>query len=154
MTITHHLLELPTAAGIQIYNLTAQIQAVVAEAGIQNGQVIVFSRHTTTAIAINEDEPRLFEDVKMYLSGLAPAGELTIGTLKHRYKHNDLHLRPNIPADEPMNAHSHLMAMTLNTSEVIPVMEGALALGTYQAVLLFELDGPRNRTVLVQVSGE
>ncbi len=48
----------------------------------------------------------------------------------------------------------HLMAMTLSTSEVIPIMDGKLALGTYQSVLLFELDGARKRTIFCQISGE
>jgi secondary thiamine-phosphate synthase enzyme len=53
-----------------------------------------------------------------------------------------------------MNAHAHLMAMMLNNSEVIPIVESKLALGTYQSVLFFELDGARKRTVLCQISGE
>lgn len=146
MVIVHQLLELPTDSGIAIYNVTPQIQALVNQTGVQNGQVLVFSRHTTTALTINEDEPRLLEDLKQYLHQLAPADK--------PYLHNDLHLRPNIPADEPMNAHAHLMAMTLSTSEVVPVVAGKLALGTYQAILLIELDGPRQRTLLVQIMGE
>ncbi len=113
---------------------------------MQQGQVLVFSRHTTTALAINEDEERLLEDVKVFLNKLAPVGD--------HYLHNDLHLRVGIPDDEPMNAHSHLMAMMLTTSEVIPVVDGKLALGTYQSILFFELDGPRQRTVFCQVMGE
>lgn len=46
------------------------------------------------------------------------------------------------------------MAITLSSSEVVPIVEGKLALGTYQSVLLFELDGPRQRTVFLQISGE
>jgi secondary thiamine-phosphate synthase enzyme len=46
------------------------------------------------------------------------------------------------------------MAMMLNTSEVIPIVEGKLALGTWQSVLFFDLDGPRKRTVLLQICGE
>ena len=107
--------------------------------------MLVFSRHTTTALAINEYEERLLEDIKVYLRKLAPESD--------KYLHNDLHLRI-VPPDEPMNAHSHLMAMTLSTSEVIPIIDGQLALGTYQSVLFFDLDGPRKRTVLVQISGE
>jgi len=53
-----------------------------------------------------------------------------------------------------MNAHSHLMAMTLSNSEVIPIVESKLALGTWQSVLFFDLDGPRKRTLFVQLSGE
>jgi secondary thiamine-phosphate synthase enzyme len=154
MAIAHQIIELPTESGIQIYDLTPQAQAFVELTQIRNGQLLVFSRHTTTALAINENEPRLFEDIKVYLKMLAPEGKLTFGRLAHTYLHNDLHLRPNIPQDEPMNAHSHLMAMTLSTSEVIPVVDGKLALGTYQSILLFELDGPRDRTVFLQVIGE
>lgn len=144
MLIKNELLEIETAPGIEIYNITPQIIDVLTATGIKNGQVIVFSRHTTTAFAINENEARLIEDLKVYLRKLAPEFD--------NYFHNDLHLR-DVPIDEPINAHSHLMAMTLNNSEVIPILEGKLALGTWQSVLFFELDGPRKRNVLVQVSG-
>lgn len=146
MTILHHILGLSTDPGVGIYNITPQIQTQVRASGVENGQVLVFSRHTTTALAINEDESRLLQDVKAHLERLAPAAA--------PYLHNDLHLRENIPADEPMNAHSHLMAMMLSSSEVIPIIKGQLALGTYQSVLFFDLDGPRQRTVLIQIFGE
>ncbi|NEP01721.1 MAG: YjbQ family protein [Symploca sp. SIO2E9] len=145
MSIINKLIEVETAKGISIYNITPQIVKLIQINNINNGQVIVFSRHTTTALAINENEERLLEDVKVYLKKLAPESD--------KYLHNDLHLR-DVPPDEPINAHSHLMAMTLSTSEVIPIFDGKLALGTWQSVLLFELDGPRKRTVLVQISGE
>ncbi|MDJ0636600.1 MAG: YjbQ family protein [Xenococcaceae cyanobacterium MO_188.B29] len=70
-----------------------------------------------------------------------------------KYLHNDLHLR-DVPPDEPINAHSHLIAMMLNNSATIPLVEGKMALGKWQSVLFFELDGPRRRTVLIQISGE
>ncbi|MGD1703961.1 secondary thiamine-phosphate synthase enzyme YjbQ [Dapis sp. BLCC M229] len=144
MLIKNELLEIETAPGIEIYNITPQVIDVLTKTGITDGQVIVFSRHTTTALAINENEERLIEDLKVYLRKLAPESD--------KYLHNDLHLR-DVPPDEPINAHSHLMAMTLNNSEVIPVVEGKLALGSWQSVLFFELDGPRKRNVLVQVTG-
>ncbi|NES05647.1 MAG: YjbQ family protein [Okeania sp. SIO2F4] len=144
MLIKNELLEIETAPGIQIYNITPQVIDVLTKTGITDGQVIVFSRHTTTALAINENEERLIEDLKVYLRKLAPESD--------KYLHNDLHLR-DVPPDEPINAHSHLMAMTLNNSEVIPVVSGKLALGTWQSVLFFELDGPRKRNLLVQVNG-
>jgi len=153
--IINHQLRRRSEDGISIINLTAEVRKKLRFSGIQNGQALVFSRHTTTALAINEDEARLFEDIKVYLKGLAPETEMTVaGGFSHRYLHNDLHLRPNTPADEPLNAHSHLMAMTLSQSEVIPIIDGELALGTYQSILLFDLDGPRDRTVLLQLSGE
>ncbi|GET43074.1 secondary thiamine-phosphate synthase enzyme YjbQ [Microseira wollei] len=145
MQIINEIVELETDAGINIYNITPELTKILEASGIKTGQVLVFSRHTTTALAINEYEERLLEDIKVYLRKLAPESD--------KYLHNDLHLRTNIPPDEPMNAHSHLMAMTLSTSEVIPVVDGQLGLGTYQSVLFFDLDGPRKRTVFVQISG-
>ncbi len=145
MSIINQIVELETEKGISIYNLTPDIEKLLGETKIKNGQVLVFSRHTTTALAINEYEERLLADIKVHLSKLAPESE--------KYLHNDLHLR-DVPPDEPMNAHSHLMAMMLSTSEVIPVVDGKLALGTWQSVLFFDLDGPRTRTVFVQICGE
>ena len=146
MPIRNEIIEVETEKGIGIYNITPQIKNILETTPIKNGQVLVFSRHTTTALAINEYEERLLEDTKVHLRKLAPESE--------KYLHNDLHLRRDIPPDEPMNAHSHLMAMMLSSSEVIPVVDGQLALGTWQSVLFFDLDGPRKRTVLIQISGE
>ena len=145
MPIINKLIEIETEPKINIYNITPQLQDFLASTSIKNGQVLVFCRHTTTALAINENEVRLLEDIKMFLQKLAPESD--------RYLHNDLHLR-DVPEDEPINAHSHLMAMMLTTSEIIPIVDGKLALGTWQSVLFFELDGPRKRTVFVQISGE
>lgn len=146
MAVINKIIDIQTHQGINIHNITLQIQSVVASTSIQNGYVLVFSRHTTTALAVNEDEERLIQDIKVFLEKLAP--------LNDRYLHNDLHLRPNIPPNEPKNAHSHLMAMMLNNTEIIPIVDGKLGLGTYQSILFFELDGARKRTVLCQVCGE
>lgn len=144
MAIFHTLFEIPTNESIDLYDVTEQVQAFVDATPVKSGQVLIFSRHTTTALAINEYEERLLTDIKTYLSKLAPP--------EGKYLHNDLHLRI-VPPDEPENAHSHLMAMTLSTSEVVPIVEGKLALGTYQSVIFIELDGPRVRSLFVQVTG-
>jgi secondary thiamine-phosphate synthase enzyme len=146
MQIINEIIDLETDTSIGFYNITPLIEKVLTQTAIQNGQVLVFSRHTTTALTINEYEERLLEDLKVYLRKLAPESE--------NYLHNDLHLRPNIPPDEPINAHSHLMAMTLSTSEIIPIIDGKLGLGTWQSVLFCELDGPRKRTLLIQICGQ
>ena len=144
MTIINRTITLETESGINIHNITQKVQEIVTASSIKNGQVIVFVRHTTTALAINEYEVRLLQDIKNYLQKLAPATD--------RYLHNDLHLR-DVPPDEPENAHSHLMAMMLNNSETIPIVNGELALGTYQSILFIELDGSRRRNILVQITG-
>ena len=144
MQIINQTITVETAAGINIYNITPQIREILAQTNVKNGQVLVFVKHTTTAVAINEYEVRLLEDLKNHFAKLAPKDL--------KYLHNDLHLR-DVPPDEPQNAHSHLIAMMLNNSETVPIVEGKLALGTYQSVLFFELDGARKRHILLQITG-
>jgi secondary thiamine-phosphate synthase enzyme len=145
MLIKHHNLQLTTGDGIAVHDVTPQILSDLTDSGIRNGFGTVTSRHTTTALTINENEQRLLEDVKSFLTKLIPPGE--------HYLHNDIHLR-DCPSDEPENAHSHLAAMLLGSSEVIPVNEGRPILGQYQSIMLVELDGPRERNVAVQICGE
>ena len=138
-------IEIETGEGIALHDLMPGIKDAVAKSGINNGFVTVSSQHTTTAITINENEQRLVEDVKAFLNRLIPPGD--------QYLHNDIALR-DCPPDEPENAHSHLAAMLLGSSEVVALAAGALVLGQYQSVMLIELDGPRRRKVNVQVYGE
>ena len=145
MKIISSFIELETGEGIALHDLMPGIKDAIANSGIKNGFVTVTSQHTTTAIAINENEERLVEDVKTFLNRLIPPND--------RYLHNDIALR-DCPPDEPENAHSHLAAMLLGSSEVIALVEGQLQLGQYQSVMLYELDGPRKRKVNVQVYGE
>ncbi|MEM9149968.1 MAG: YjbQ family protein, partial [Cyanobacteria bacterium P01_F01_bin.3] len=67
MTIAHTLLKISTAESIDIYDITEKIQAFIDSQAIQSGQALIFSRHTTTALAINEYEERLLTDIKTYL---------------------------------------------------------------------------------------
>jgi secondary thiamine-phosphate synthase enzyme len=145
MRVKVYRLQLRTGADVSLHDITAQIRSRVADSGICSGFVTVTSQHTTTALGINEYEPRLIEDLKAFLKRLIPP--------RDTYLHNDIHLR-DCPPDEPQNAHSHLAAMLLGSSEVIPVQAGTLVLGQYQSVVLYELDGPRDRCVSVQVYGE
>jgi secondary thiamine-phosphate synthase enzyme len=145
MRFTHDILTLETGAGIGVYDITPQIREHLARHPVTSGFAIISSRHTTTALAINEAEERLMEDIKRFLARLVPRHD--------RYLHNDIHLR-NCPPNEPENAHSHIAAMLLSSTETIPVIEGKLALGTWQSVLFIELDGPRRRTVTLQLCGE
>ncbi len=138
-------IKIKTGDGVSMYNLTAQIKNIVMESKIKNGNVLIFTKHTTTAIGINEDEARLLEDIKISLEKIAPKDK--------KYLHDDIHLR-KVPPDERINGHSHIKALCLNKSETIPLINKDLALGTWQSVLFFELDGSREREILVQVNGE
>jgi secondary thiamine-phosphate synthase enzyme len=145
LKIISSYIEIETGEGIALHDLMPGIKDAVAKSGIKDGFVTVTSQHTTTAIAINENEERLVKDVKTFLNRLVPPAD--------RYLHNDIALR-DCPPDEPENAHSHLAAMLLGSSEVIALAGGELVFGQYQSVMLYELDGPRSRKVNVQVYGE
>jgi len=138
-------LTIETRQGFNLHNITARVQEVITSSGISVGIVAVTSQHTTTAITLNEDEERLRSDIENHFEKLAPAGL--------PYLHNDIHLRDCDP-DEPENAHSHLVAMLIGSSESIAVRQGRLQLGKWQSLLLAELDGPRERRVSVQIIGE
>lgn len=154
-TFAYHEIELTTGPGITVHNIMPQIRELVARSGVRDGFVNVLSRHTTTAVCVNEYEERLLDDIRQFLRRLAPPGE--------PYLHNDLHLRAGPPgwpggdeawrAQEPVNAHSHLLSIVLGNSETVPVAGGELKTGQWQSVLLVELDGPRKRSVGVQIVG-
>lgn len=141
-----------------MFDITPQIADLLKDVGATEGFVNVMSRHTTTAITINEMETRLVDDVRQFLPKLVSPHE--------PYLHNMMHLREAPEGwpggadawrdQEPINAHSHLQAMLLGQSETVPVHEGSLVLGTWQSVILVELDGTkgRKRTVAVQYVGE
>ena len=144
MKIISRILNISTKENIEVVDVTPLINESLREAGITDGLVVITSRHTTTALFINEYEQRLVHDVKEFFQSLVPAD--------NRYLHNDIHLR-DCPQDEPENAHSHIIAMLLSNSETIPVVDGTLAIGQWQSILFAELDGPRARTLNVQVIG-
>lgn len=145
MKICHHVETIQTGEGISIININDDINNAIRHSGITQGFAIISSRHTTTAVCVNEYEDRLLEDIKAWLCKLAPADE--------KYLHNDIDQR-DCPPDEPENAHSHLMAMLLGSSEAIPITSRKLAIGEFQSVMLLDLDGPRERTVNIQIMGE
>ncbi|HUA32228.1 MAG TPA: secondary thiamine-phosphate synthase enzyme YjbQ [Candidatus Binataceae bacterium] len=146
ITLADAVIEVKTSEPIEFIDLTDHINTHLAENQIESGQVTVFSRHTTAAIKINEAEELLLLDFKRMLRELCPPHA--------EYDHNDMSRRkPPIAPDERPNAHSHLMHLLLSTSETIPVIDGRLALGTWQRVFLVELDGPRPREVMIRCAG-
>jgi len=144
MRSAHHLIELDTQPGFALHDITTEVQQLVADSGIHEGILVASSLHTTCALTINEHESRLLDDIRLNFWRLMPP--------EGRYLHNDLHLR-QCPADEPRNAHAHLIAMLLGNSETLPIHQGNLEMGRWQSLLLVELDGPRSRQVAVQIMG-
>ena len=139
-------LEYETTAAPEFIDITEDVRRVVEAAGVYTGQVTVFSQHTTAAIKINENEPLLLRDLARLLRQIAPPNAY--------YEHNDFSVRTvNMNEDECANGHAHCQHLFLSASETIPVIDGRMALGTWQRVFLIELDHPRMRRVLVSVAG-
>ncbi|HYY06902.1 MAG TPA: secondary thiamine-phosphate synthase enzyme YjbQ [Candidatus Limnocylindria bacterium] len=117
----------------EMIDLTARVAEIVARADVAEGLCSVYTPHATAAIVINEnDDPNVCVDVLDALDRLIPAGI---------WRHDKV----------DGNAASHIQAAILGPGETIPVRAGKLLLGTWQAVMLVELDGPRDRRVVVTV---
>lgn len=130
-----------TRERLELINITRDLNEVVRKHGLKAGIVIVQSLHTTTAVFINEFQQALLDDMKAFL-------ERVVGRFDY-WRHND----PKLSECDRKNADSHLRAMLLGHTLSLPVQNGSLALGNWQSIILAELDGPRERTVQVQVLG-
>ena len=138
----HHLQEISfeTSGAVEFIDLTGEVRRAFAASGVQEGLVTVFTRHTTTAVKINERCGHLQQDMETLLSRLIPSGA---------YRHD------GDTVDGRPNARGHLMSLLLGASETVPASNGELMLGGWQSLFFVELDGPRpERNVLVRIVGE
>ena len=118
---------LNSSRNFEIIDITSMIND---EIDIKSGIVNIFSKHSTSAIVVNENESGLLQDLELMLSDLVSD--------KYSWQHDRI----------DNNAKSHLKSFLLSSSETIPISNGKLDLGTWQSVFFVELDGPRkNRTV-------
>jgi secondary thiamine-phosphate synthase enzyme len=136
MTVHGGLLRLDTPGNGEIVDLTDGVKSVVSTAGIERGLVTVFATGSTVAVTTMEYERGGVADLQDLLARLIPQ--------RGDYEHNRL--------NHDTNAHAHLRAALIGPSETIPLLEGHLALGTWQQIVLIDFDDrPRTRTVTVQV---
>ena len=126
--------------GRGLVDLTPQVREVVGRAEITTGQVTVFCQHTSASLVVQENaDPSARSDLMAWLARIAPEQD-------PRYTHT---------AEGPDDMPSHLRAAVTSTSETIPVLEGDLALGTWQGLFLLEhRDVPHTRNLVVHVVGE
>jgi secondary thiamine-phosphate synthase enzyme len=119
-----------------IVDLTEGVARIVAGAAVDRGLVTVFATGSTVAVTTMEYEPGGVNDLQALLDRLIPAS----GDYEHNVRNHDT------------NAHAHLRAAVIGPSETIPLVDGRLALGTWQQVVLLDFDDrPRRRTVTVQI---
>ena len=141
LTAAGRVLHHTTQQKLEFVNLTPLVEELVAGSGIRDGMVLVQSLHSTAAIFVNEWQDALLDDFRTLLQQ-AVRGDAP-------WRHND----PRYSDCERGNAASHLRALLLGTSATLAVRDGRLVRGQWQSIILAELDGPRTRTISLQVFG-
>ncbi len=137
-----------TLSAPEFIDITDKVISIVENSGITNGTATIFSRHTTSAIIIQENEPLLLNDMSSLLEKLSPKNS--------RYGHNDFAIRTvNMNEGECPNGHSHCQHLILGSSETVPITSEILALGQWQRIFVVELDESKltPREILIQVMG-
>ena len=136
MAVRTSELRLSTSGDGDVIGIGEQLAAVVAESGIREGQASAFVRGSTAAITTMELEPGGVHDLRALLDRLIP--------VEGDYEHNRL--------NHDTNSHAHQRASIIGASEAVPVLDGRLALGTWQQLVLIDFDDRgRDRTIVVQV---
>ena len=134
MLIENFSFKLNTNKNFEIIDITSKINDLI---DVEEGIISIFSKHSTTAIVVNENEEGLLKDFEFSLNNLI--------TDKFAYQHDNI----------DNNATSHLKSFLLSSSECLPIKNFKLDLGTWQSVFFVELDGPRkNRRITLTVVGE
>ena len=141
MAVINKSLKIDSNENFQIIDITSDIKIIFDEINnenvLSNGILNIFTKHSTSAIVINENEKGLLGDFEFILGDLVQD--------KNNYSHD---LIDN-------NASSHLKSFLLGSSETIPIVNGKIDLGTWQSIFFIELDGPRrNRTIDLTFIGE
>jgi secondary thiamine-phosphate synthase enzyme len=136
MKTVQQVLSLRSSRRCQMIDITRQVAELVAQSGIQNGSATVYCPHTTAAVTINENaDPDVPHDILLTLEKLIPQNLAG-------YQHDE------------GNSDAHVKSSLIGCSQQIFVHNGNLVLGTWQGIFFCEFDGPRSRTLHVQITGE
>ncbi|MCD1294402.1 hypothetical protein CUJ83_05240 [Methanocella sp. CWC-04] len=128
-------MSISTSSRVQFLDITRRVQAEVSKRNVKNGICHLYVTHTTAGLTINENaDPDVTTDLINILEKLVP--------VRGGYLHSE------------GNSDAHMKASMMGFSLMIPVIEGRLALGTWQGIYFCEFDGPRSRKLLFGTSGE
>ena len=141
LTIHGETFIVQTDQRVEVVDLTNRIMEFVRRCNMREGFVSIWSMHTTCTLFINEFQTALLSDIKTFLE--------TIVARDAEYLHND----PQHSDCDRMNADSHLRAMLLGHNLTLQISGGEVVLGQWQRILMAELDGPRARSLRVQIFG-
>ena len=139
MHVLHEGFEVRTH-GKGLYEITNQIESKIDKCGVQNGTVTVFVRHTSCSIVIMENaDPTARRDLEEFFDRLVPE---EAGYFTHDSEGSD---------DMP----SHIRMVLTRTSEIVPILDGKMQLGTWQGIFLFEhRRAPHRRKIFITIMGE
>jgi len=135
MQMFRKVVNVHTSIRVEMVDITRLVEETVRSSALQEGLVNIYSRHSTSAVVINENEAGLVEDFLVALQKLVPTGA---GYLHDRIDNN---------------ADSHIRGFLVGGSQTLPFADGRLMLGTWQSIFFVELDGPRHRKLTVTVLG-
>lgn len=136
----------PSATQLGIVDITDPVTSFINRTGLNLGVVILYSKHTTCTVVINEKETLLMKDVALFMNRLAPRDGY--------YNHNQFDIRTeNMNADEYPNGHAHCQAWLLGNSKLVPILNGEMTLGTWQRIFAVELDSSRPREIIIMALG-
>ena len=141
LTIHGETIVVQTDQRIELVDLTKTVMEFVRKFNIREGLVSLWSMHTTCTLFINEFQAALLTDIKRFLEQMVARDA--------EYMHND----PQHSDCDRMNADSHLRAMVLGHNLTLQVSGGEVVLGQWQRILMAELDGPRARSLRIQIFG-
>ena len=136
MLLKRGTVKVNTSRRVEIQDITREVDDVLKNSGVKDGLLNIYSRHSTSAVVINENETGLVSDFQLALQKLVPEGA--------GYQHDRI----------DNNADSHIRGFLLGGSQTIPVENSRMMLGTWQSIFFVELDGPRQRKLTVTVMGE
>lgn len=125
-----------TKSKYDLVDITNQVQDLVSNSGIQSGVALVFVPHTTAGIICNEEETNLKADILKVLRALDAHSDF-FGGFGHDRQEG--------------NAHAHIAAALSGSSRSFIIENGKLQLGTWQSIMLLEMDGPRTRQIWIQI---
>jgi secondary thiamine-phosphate synthase enzyme len=140
-TVVGHVLNCTTRHRFELIDLTQQVEELVAKSGIREGMAFLQSLHSTAAVFVNEWQEALLDDFRTLLEQ-AVRDDVP-------WRHND----PRYSDCDRSNAASHLRALLLGTTVMLAVRGGQVVRGEWQSIILAELDGPRTRSISLQVLG-
>lgn len=146
MVIHKQTIEKESRSQIEFIDITHDVEEVIKASKVGDGQVLIFSPHTTAGVMINQSESLLLQDFQRLLYRLVPIDE--------RYSHDLFELKAGSKSDGRSNGHSHCKNIVVGVSATVPVSKGRIMLGEEQNIFLVELDGARKRDVIIQVIGE